>query len=80
LVEVGYTYAKNSAFDKKEERLNDALKFAANFYRKYPASGYLAEVKKFEEQTKEEALLHAKLKKEIAEKKAAEEATSSTSN
>lgn len=80
LVEVGYTYAKNSAFDKKEERLNDALKFAANFYRKYPASGYLAEVKKFEEQTKEEALLHAKLKKEIADKKAAEEATSSTSN
>ena len=68
LVEVGFGYAKNSAFDKKEERLNDALKFATNFYRKYPASGYLGEVKKFEEQTKEESLAHSKLKKEIAEK------------
>ena len=80
LVEVGYAYAKNSAFDKKEERLNDALKFAANFYRKYPASGYLGEVKKFEEQTKEEAQAHAKLKKEIADKKAAEEVVVTTNS
>ncbi len=80
LVEVGYAYAKNSAFDKKEERLNDALKFATNFYRKYPASGYLGEVKKFEEQAKEESLAHSKLKKEIADKKAAEEAATTTSS
>jgi outer membrane protein assembly factor BamD len=80
LVEVGYTYAKNSAFDKKEDRLNDALKFATNFYRKYPASGYLAEVKKFEEQTKEEVQAHSKLKKEIADKKAAEEAVVTTNS
>lgn len=73
LVEVGYAYAKNSVFDKKEERLNDAIKFAANFYRKYPASGYLGEVKKFEEQTREEIQAYTKLKKEFAEKKAAEE-------
>lgn len=80
LVEVGYAYAKNSAFDKKEDRLNDALKFATNFYRKYPASGYLAEVKKFEEQTKEEVQAHSKLKKEIADKKAAEEAVVTTNS
>ena len=80
LVEVAYAYAKNSAFDKKEDRLNDALKFASNFYRKYPASGYLAEVKKFEELTKEEAQAHSKLKKEIADKKAAEEAVVTTTS
>jgi outer membrane protein assembly factor BamD len=78
LVEVGYAYAKNSVFDKKEERLNDALKFAANFYRKYPASGFLGEVKKFEEQTKEEVIAHSKLKKEVADKKAAQEAEAAT--
>jgi outer membrane protein assembly factor BamD len=81
LVEVGYSYAKNSVFDKKEERLNDALKFATNFYRKYAVSGYLGEVKKIEEQTKEELQAHAKLKKEYADKKAAEEvAATNTSN
>lgn len=80
LVEVGYAYAKNSAFDKKEERLNDALKFASNFFRKYPASGYMSEVKKFEEQTKEEIQLHAKLKKDIAAKKAADEAAVTTTS
>jgi outer membrane protein assembly factor BamD len=78
---VGFSYAKNSVFDKKEERLNDALKFATNFYRKYAASGYLGEVKKLEEQTKEELQAHAKLKKEFADKKAAEEvAATNTSN
>jgi outer membrane protein assembly factor BamD len=81
LVEVGYAYAKNSAFNKKEERLNDALKFASNFYRRYAASGYLGEVKKLEAQTKEEIQAYNKQKKEIADKKAAEEAaTTTTSN
>ncbi len=71
LVEVGYAYAKNSAFDKKEERLTDALKFATTFYRKYPTSGYLGDVKKFEEQTKQEFAAHSKMKQEIAARKAA---------
>lgn len=72
LVEVAYAYAKNSAFDKKEDRLNDAVKYANNFYRKYPNSGFVSEVKKFEEQTKEEIEAHAKLKKEYAERLAAQ--------
>jgi len=81
LVEVGYAYAKNSAFDKKEERLNDALNFATNFYRKHAASGYLGEVKKLETQTKEEIQAHSKQKKEIADKKAADETgVTTTSN
>uniref|UniRef100_UPI0040488539 outer membrane protein assembly factor BamD n=1 Tax=Algoriphagus sp. TaxID=1872435 RepID=UPI0040488539 len=67
LVEVGYAYAKNSAFDKKEERLTDALKFVTTFYRKYPTSGYLGDVKKFEEQTKQEFAAHFKMKQELAE-------------
>ena len=74
LVEVSFGYAKNSAFDKKEERLNDAVKFASNFYRKYPNSGYLAEVKGFENDTRKELDSHLKLKKEYADKAAAEEA------
>lgn len=74
LVEVAYAYGKNSAFDKKEERLNDAVKFAANFYRKYPSSGFTGEVKKFEEQTKEEIVAHAKAKKEYADRLAAQTA------
>jgi hypothetical protein len=41
----------------------------------------LGEVKKLEEQTKEELQAHAKLKKEFADKKAAEEvAATNTSN
>ena len=48
LVEVGFGYADNSAFDKKEERLNEAIKFADTFYRKYPTSGYTAQVQKIE--------------------------------
>jgi outer membrane protein assembly factor BamD len=80
LVEVGFAYADNSAYDKKEARLSDALGFATNFYRKYPASGYLGEVKKLEEQTKVAMQAHAKVKKEVADKKAAEAVTETTSN
>ncbi|MCU0401093.1 MAG: outer membrane protein assembly factor BamD [Algoriphagus sp.] len=74
LVEVAYAYAKNSAFDKKEERLNDAVKYASNFYRKYPSSKFTGEVKKFEEQTKEEMVAHAKAKKEYVDRLAAQTA------
>lgn len=74
LVEVAYAYAKNSAFDKKEDRLNDAVNFASNFYRKYPNSKFTGDVKKFEEQTKEEIAVHAKAKKEYADRLAAQTA------
>jgi len=76
LVEVAYAYGKNSTFDKKEERLNDAVKYASNFYRKYPSSGFTGQVKKFEEQTKEEITAHAKAKKEYADRLAAQTAAS----
>ena len=74
LVEVGFGYAENSAFDKKEERLNDAIKFATNFYRRYPNSGYTGEVKKIEAQSREEFEAHMKLKKEYNERLAAQNA------
>lgn len=74
LVEVGYGYAKNSAFDKKEERLKEAITFASNFYRKYPESPYMSKVKDFEGETREELDSHLKLKKEYAERAAAAQA------
>lgn len=80
LVEVGYAYANNSAYDKKEARLTDAIGFANNFYRKFPASGFLGEVKKLEEQTKVAIQAHAKLKKEVADKKAAAVVSETISN
>ena len=51
--------------------MTDALKFVTTFYRKYPTSGYLGDVKKFEEQTKQEFAAHFKMKQEIADRKAA---------
>ncbi|OOG78425.1 outer membrane protein assembly factor BamD [Algoriphagus sp. A40] len=74
LVEVGFGYAKNSAFDKKEERLNQAVTFANTFYRKYPSSVYLGEVQEYEIDTKKELESYHKLKKEIADRTAAAEA------
>ncbi len=72
LVEVSAGYAKNSVFQKKEERLNDALKFAATFYRRYPNSRYTGEVKKYEEIAREELGDHIKLKIKYAEQAAAQ--------
>jgi outer membrane protein assembly factor BamD len=80
LVEVGFAYAKNSTFDKKEDRLNDAIKFANNFYRKYPDSGFTTEVKKFENQTRREMEAHLKDKKEYAERLAAQAVADSAQN
>lgn len=74
LVEVGFGYAKNSAFDKKEDRLNEALKFANNFYRRYPDSGFVSNVRKIESQTRKEYEEHMKLKKEYNERLAAQNA------
>jgi outer membrane protein assembly factor BamD len=75
LVEVGTGYAKNSAYAKKEERLNEALKFAGSFYQRYPTSGFTGKVKDYEVETKEELAEHQKLKKEIADRLAAQNAT-----
>ena len=74
LVEVSTKYAENSAYLKKEERLTDALRFAGNFYRKYPESGYTAEVKSFEEEARLEMQEHLELKKKVAERNATIEA------
>lgn len=74
LVEVSTDYAKNSAYLKKEERLTDALRFAGNFYRKYPDSGFTAEVKSYEEEAREEMQEHLELKKKVAERALAQEA------
>lgn len=75
LVEVGTGYAKNSAYSKKEERLNEALKFASSFYQRYPTSGFTGKVKDYEVETREELAEHQKLKKEIADRLAAQNAT-----
>jgi outer membrane protein assembly factor BamD len=80
LVEVGFAYAKNSTFDKKEDRLNDAIKFANNFYRKYPESGFTTEVKKFENQTRREMEAHLQDKKEYAERLAAQSVVDAAQN
>ncbi len=74
LVEVGFGYAKNSAFDKKEDRLKDAITFAATFYRKYPTSAFIGKVKDFESDTRKELDSHLKLKSEYAERTAEAEA------
>lgn len=74
LVEVSTGYAENSVFAKKEERLEDAIRFAGNFYRRYPNSGYTAQVKGFEEDAREELKDHLDLKAEIAEETAAQKA------
>lgn len=74
LVEVSTGYAENSVFAKKEERLEDAIRFAGNFYRRYPNSGYTVQVKGFEEEAREELKDHLELKAEIAEETAARKA------
>jgi outer membrane protein assembly factor BamD len=72
LVEVGTGYAKNSAYLKKEERLNDALKFANNFYQRYPTSRFTGKVKTYEQETRKELVAHEKVKKDIADRLAAQ--------
>ena len=67
LVEVATGYAKNSAYLKKEERLNDALVFATTFYRRYPSSPFIGEVKKFESEAQKELIEHNELKAKYAQ-------------
>jgi outer membrane protein assembly factor BamD len=70
LVEVSTGYAKNSAFLKKEERLNNALGFATTFYRRYPSSQFLGEVKKYESEARNELNDHIELKNKYAQQAA----------
>ncbi|MGY6560258.1 MAG: outer membrane protein assembly factor BamD [Nitritalea sp.] len=70
LVDVAYNYAERSRFDKKEQRLNDALDFAGNFKRRYPSSPYIGKVENFEKKSQAELVAHAKLKKEYDERMA----------
>ncbi len=74
LVDVSTGYAENSVFNKKEERLEEAIKFANTFYRRYPNSGYTSEVKKLEEKAREELSDHMELVAEVNQKKAEQEA------
>ncbi|MFC3879291.1 outer membrane protein assembly factor BamD [Algoriphagus namhaensis] len=74
LVEVSTGYAENSVFNKKEERLKDAIGFASAFYRKYPNSGFIGKVKGFEEEAIQELNKHQELVAEIANRRAEQEA------
>lgn len=77
LVEVSTGYAENSAYNKKEERLEDALDFATTFYRRYPSSPFTDKVKVYEAKAKEELEEHAALKQEYAERLAIQQAKES---
>jgi outer membrane protein assembly factor BamD len=78
LVEVGFTYADNSIYSQKEERLNQALQFGSDFLGKYPESAFTGNVKNLITQTESALASHSKLKEEYEKrtaesKKAAEE-------
>jgi len=67
LVEVSSAYGERSIFDKKEERLKNALGFADQFRRKYPESKYLGEIDGLVVTTTKELTAHQKVKKEYDE-------------
>lgn len=78
LVEVSHTYADNSIFSKKEERLDQSLGFGKDFLRKYPESTYASNVSNLMQQTESALTSHQKMKQEYDQrtaeaKKAAEE-------
>lgn len=78
LVEVSYTYADNSIFNKKEERLNQSLEFGEDFLRKYPESSYTSNVSNIIKQSEAALVSHIKVKQEYEQRtaearKAAEE-------
>lgn len=78
LVEVSYTYADNSIFNKKEERLNQSLEFGDDFLRKYPESSYTSNVSNIIKQSEAALASHIKVKQEYEQRtaearKAAEE-------
>lgn len=68
LVEVASSYGERSIFEKKEERLRDALAFADQFKRKYPNSSYLGRVENLLSSTAKELVAHQALKKDYEER------------
>lgn len=70
LVEVSYTYADNSVFSKKEERLNQSLEFGSDFLKKYPDSSFIPKVNNIISDTKSALSAHIKVKKEYEERTA----------
>ncbi|MFD2033230.1 outer membrane protein assembly factor BamD [Belliella marina] len=68
LVEVSAAYSERSVFDKKEERLKQALAFSEQFKRKYPSSKYLGKVDVAVLKTTKEYENHLVLKKDYEER------------
>src|SRR5690606_28519153 len=78
LAEVSHTYADNSVFSKKEERLKESLDFGSDFLRKFPESTYTSNVNNIMKETETALVSHVTLKQEYEQrtadaKKAAEE-------
>jgi outer membrane protein assembly factor BamD len=70
LVEISYTYADNSIFNKKEDRLNQSLEFGNEFLNKYPESSFANNVSNIITQAKSTLASHIKVKKEYDERSA----------
>ncbi|MEX2567029.1 MAG: outer membrane protein assembly factor BamD [Cyclobacteriaceae bacterium] len=64
LVEVSSAYAERSVFDKKEERLKQALEFAETFEQRFPDSIYSKGVNNLMAKTKSELDAHYQLKEQ----------------
>ncbi|WP_339923783.1 outer membrane protein assembly factor BamD [uncultured Cyclobacterium sp.] len=64
LVEVSTAYADRSVFDKKEERFEQALEFAAEFAKKFPESEYLKNVSNIQSKAKAKLDDHYTLKEQ----------------
>lgn len=70
LVEVSYTYADNSIFSKKEERLNQSLEFGNDFLKKYAESNYSSQVGNIISQAQSTLTSHVKTKNEYEQRSA----------
>jgi outer membrane protein assembly factor BamD len=70
LVEVSFTYADNSIFSKKEERLNQSLEFGNDFLRKYSESAYSNQVGNIISQARSTLASHVKIKTEYEQRSA----------
>ncbi|WP_040489556.1 outer membrane protein assembly factor BamD [Indibacter alkaliphilus] len=68
LIEVSLAYGQRSVFDKKEERLKNAISFADQFQRRYPESKYLGSVQPLIKKADSELIAHQKFKKEYEER------------
>lgn len=70
LVEVSYTYADNSVFSKKQERLNQSLEFGNDFLKKYPESPFAKNVGNIISQAESTLASHNKVKNEYEQRSA----------